>query len=311
MNNAGTIVARDTTTATTGGVKLTCKEKLVGIVGVFNGLSTMFDFAMDLYDMEHPKVVTNIDGEDELNAKHYTQRCMEDITVLTGQRIETVTTPTSETTTVYDSNNIDVASIQITPDVIGFRSGIAGTAPYLGMMMGTGGCSFIANNDLLLHISNGNVTLRASMVGKALVITPDDLTWGGTPITANATITHETNISDPSIGRFCETTGEIYDGYTQVGITDCITKQKLCTTLSTKLLGIITSDNTFASHGDVLVKVDDGEYKLGDILVPTATSARVASEEEKLFIMVNGLPRVRVTAVVDERIPFGVACFIS
>jgi hypothetical protein len=60
-----------------------------------------------------------------------------------------------------------------------------------------------------------------------------------------------------------------------------------------------------------LVKVDDGEYVLGDILVPTETGSRVATEEEELFIMRKGLPRVRVTAVLDDKIPWGVACFIS
>jgi hypothetical protein len=133
---------------------------------------------------------------------------------------------------------------------------------------------------------------------------------------ANTTITHHTQIVGSGIGRFCETTGVIYDGYPTVGITDCITQQKIATTLNTKILGVITGPQQFASHGDVLVMVDDGEYKLGDLLVPTATAAKVATEDEKLFIMVNGLPRVRVTAITDARIPklddkVCLACFIG
>jgi hypothetical protein len=52
------------------------------------------------------------------------------------------------------------------------------------------------------------------------------------------------------------------------------------------------------------------------LLVPTLTGAKVANEEEKLFIMINGLPRVRVTSVDSNVLPkindkACVACFIS
>jgi hypothetical protein len=132
----------------------------------------------------------------------------------------------------------------------------------------------------------------------------------------NVTITHKTNVREPQVGRFCETTGEIYDGYKQIGITDCICKVGLSTELSTKVVGIITDGDNFASHGDVLVLVDEGEYHLGDLLVPTATGARAALEDEKLFIMINGLPRVRVTSVDSAVLPqinnrVCVACFMS
>jgi hypothetical protein len=91
------------------------------------------------------------------------------------------------------------------------------------------------------------------------------LTFNGT-ISAdnidNMTVTHKTNVCEsqttPQTGRFCEATGEIYDGYTEVKVTDCICKVKLSTELSAKVVGIITSENQFASHGDVLVVVDEG-----------------------------------------------------
>jgi hypothetical protein len=159
-----------------------------------------------------------------------------------------------------------------------------------------------------------------------------DLTVYGNIVADNVqssmTITHETDVSDYNIGRFCESTGLIYSGYEEVnvkdcptkgpgvGITDCITGIKLATTLTTKILGIMTTETQFASHGDVLVKVIDGEYHLGDLLVPTENGARVATEEEKMFIMLNGLPRVRVMSITDNRIPkldnqVCVAAFIS
>jgi hypothetical protein len=144
----------------------------------------------------------------------------------------------------------------------------------------------------------------------------------------NMTVTHETEISYPELGRFCEITGELHD-YGQnpqdaehpysprpIGIIDCIGKMTLATNLSTKVFGIITANNCFASHGDVLVIVDEGEYHIGDMLVPTLTGSRVATDEDKLFIMLNGLPRVRITCVDGNVLPkindkVCVACFIS
>jgi hypothetical protein len=149
-------------------------------------------------------------------------------------------------------------------------------------------------------------------------------------VNSNMTVTHKTTVTDPKEpheGRFCEATGEVYEYGSEgssgqspyqhgINITDCICKVKLSTTLNTKIMGIITKDDTFASHGDVLVIVDDGEYHLGDLLVPTATGAKTASEEEKLFIMINGLPRVRVTSCDGSVLPkindrACVACFMS
>jgi hypothetical protein len=131
---------------------------------------------------------------------------------------------------------------------------------------------------------------------------------------SNMTVTHKTEVSEPEVGRFCETTGEI-TSLEQIGITDCICKVKVATTLSNKIMGIITAGGSFASPGDVLVVVDDGEYHLGDLLVPTETGARVATDDDKLFIMLNGLPKVRVTSVDANVLPkinnkVCVACFI-
>jgi hypothetical protein len=128
------------------------------------------------------------------------------------------------------------------------------------------------------------------------------------------------------LGRFCEMTGEIFDHPNGITITDCICKVRMATEISNKIIGIITKGpqmieeklehGSFASHGDVLVIVDDGEYHLGDLLVPTLTGARVAKADEKLTIMLNGLPRVRVTSIDGNVLPkindrACVACFIS
>jgi hypothetical protein len=123
----------------------------------------------------------------------------------------------------------------------------------------------------------------------------------------NITITHKTEVTQPHIGRFCETTGGIYN--TKIGYTDCICKVQLATTLTRQIVGIICDNDKFASHGDVLVLCDDGHFTVGDILAPTSTGARVANEEEKLFMMLNAIPRAKITSVITG-IPNTVACFL-
>jgi hypothetical protein len=130
----------------------------------------------------------------------------------------------------------------------------------------------------------------------------------------STTITHKTDVSSPEKGRFCEMTGEIYDYPNGIDTTDCICKVKLATEISNRIVGIITADDKFASHGDVLVIVDEEyEYELGDLLVPTQTGSRPATADEKMTIMLNGLPRVRVSSINTPKINDKncVACFIS
>jgi hypothetical protein len=125
----------------------------------------------------------------------------------------------------------------------------------------------------------------------------------------STTVTHITNIEDPEPMFFCETNGGLYTGYEKIGVTDCICQVKKSTELSSKIMGIMTSEENFASHGNVLVKVIDGVYQLGDLLVPCEGGARVATQEEKVTIMLNGIPRVKITSLATE-IPNVVACFI-
>ena len=123
------------------------------------------------------------------------------------------------------------------------------------------------------------------------------------------TITHSTNVSG-EIGAFCEATGEIYDGYDKIDNTDCICKVRSASALSNKVVGIITRDNEFASHGDVLVKVVPGSYNIGDILAPAENGyGRKATSEELQFMMLNSLPMVKITSI-NTGIANTVATFI-
>ena len=123
------------------------------------------------------------------------------------------------------------------------------------------------------------------------------------------TITHYTNVSG-EIGTFCEATGEIYDGYEKIDNTDCICKVRSASALSSSIVGIITRDNEFASHGDALVKVVPGSYNIGDILVPDASGfARKATDEELVYMMTHAIPRPKITSL-DTGIDGMVACFL-
>jgi hypothetical protein len=115
----------------------------------------------------------------------------------------------------------------------------------------------------------------------------------------NKTITHKTDpITNPVLGCFCETTGEIYSGYTAIGQTDCICRVRPVSALTKNIVGIITENDTFATHGDCLVRIAPGQkVELGDILVPTVNGARKATNEEMIFMMSHAIPRTKVVSV--------------
>ena len=123
------------------------------------------------------------------------------------------------------------------------------------------------------------------------------------------TITHATNVQG-AIGTFAESTGEIYDGYEKIGSTDCICKVKQDTTLNARIVGVIVDKDTFASHGDCLVKIVPGAYSIGDILVPDASGfARKATDEELTYMMTHAIPRPKITSL-ETGIDGMAACFI-
>lgn len=136
------------------------------------------------------------------------------------------------------------------------------------------------------------------------------LTVNGTEITGNQTILHKTDVISGEIGTFCETNGGIYKGYDKIDTTDCICQVQQSTTLNTKIVGIITSSDHFASHGDVLVKIVPGTYHLGDILCPDISGkARKATDTELQYMMLHAIPRPKITSL-DTKIEGTVACFI-
>jgi hypothetical protein len=132
----------------------------------------------------------------------------------------------------------------------------------------------------------------------------------GTEITGNTTVLHKTDVISGEIGTFCETNGGIYKGYDQIDTTDCICQVQQSNTLNTKIVGIITSSDHFASHGDVLVKIVPGTYHLGDILCPDISGkARKATDTELQYMMLHAIPRPKITSL-DTKIEGTVACFI-
>ena len=118
------------------------------------------------------------------------------------------------------------------------------------------------------------------------------------------TITHLTNVITDStntssdIGLFCVATGEIYDGYSSITHTDCICKVRPTDTLSKSIVGIITAENTFATHGDCLVRISpDAVVEIGDILVPSPTGAKKATNDDLIYMMSQAIPRPKITCL--------------
>jgi hypothetical protein len=134
------------------------------------------------------------------------------------------------------------------------------------------------------------------------------------------TITHNTNIIDYSsdqIGTFCETTGDLADVYgtdyipTLERSCDAIVKIKQSNTLNPKIIGIITDQNNFMSHGDVLCRVIDDIYNIGDLLVPDTTGLFGKGTQDEITICaVNQIHLPKVTARVPGNNEI-VACFMS
>ena len=156
--------------------------------------------------------------------------------------------------------------------------------------------------NLLLYVTSGGaLNIRDENHDPAKFIT---LYYG------SQTVTHRTDLIG-EIGTFCETTGELYNGYERITHVDCICGVKQATTLNPRIVGIICSEDEFASHGDVLVKVVPGEYELGDILCPDENGfGRKATEEEEIYMMRKAIPRPKITCLNVEGFDGFVAAFI-
>jgi hypothetical protein len=101
------------------------------------------------------------------------------------------------------------------------------------------------------------------------------------------------------IGRYCKIGAGLFnDEHTP--------KVEVATEVNATIIGIITGENKFATHGFVDVFCDGGsggvQYHSGDILAMTATGAHLATTDEKTDILSRSLPRVKVVygATVPE-----------
>ena len=162
-------------------------------------------------------------------------------------------------------------------------------------------------------LSDGkNVTLRSYGDGvlrcEVTNIMGETLMQG--PIFGNSqTVTHVTDVN-AELGTFCESTGKVYSGYEKIEHTDCICGVQQAHSLNKKIVGIISSKNQFASHGDVLVRVADGQYEVGDILCPDENGyGKVATDNDLMFMMMHAIPRPKITSL-ETGMDGYVACFL-
>jgi hypothetical protein len=152
-----------------------------------------------------------------------------------------------------------------------------------------------------------------TQIGESIMLNNQSINnWSQVGQYLNHTITHRTNVIDfdeSKIGCFCESCGELSDVYgsdyepTLSRPTDAIVKVQHSKTLSTRVLGIIVSKDTFATHGDCLVVVKHDHYEIGDLLKPGSDGVciKATDDKDKLYIMLNGLPRVRVVGIIPDK----------
>ena len=128
------------------------------------------------------------------------------------------------------------------------------------------------------------------------------------------TITHLTSSSESLvIGTFCETDGTIYDKFKDnVQPTDCICNIKQSTKLNKNIIGITVSTDPikFATHGDVLIKVVNDTYNVGDILVPGQGGyGKKPTSDELMTCLLNKIPTAKITSL-ETGIDNEVACIM-
>jgi hypothetical protein len=109
-----------------------------------------------------------------------------------------------------------------------------------------------------------------------------------------------------------ETTGEMADVYGTDYVpsldraTDAICKVKHTKSFSSRIVGIITDYNQFASHGDLLCRVvNDSEYSIhytvGDLLYPDESGmCRIATHEEKLLCAIEQIRLPKITWTLSD-----------
>ena len=128
------------------------------------------------------------------------------------------------------------------------------------------------------------------------------------------TITHLTGSSESLVvGTFCETDGTIYDKFKDnIKPTDCICNIKQATSLNKNIIGVTVSTDPikFATHGDVLIKVVNDTYNVGDILVPGQGGyGKKPSSDEIMSCILNRIPTAKIISL-DTGIDNEVACIL-
>ena len=128
------------------------------------------------------------------------------------------------------------------------------------------------------------------------------------------TVTHETGANEELIvGTFCESDGTIYEKFKDnVQPTDCICNIKQATSLNKNIIGVTVSTDPikFATHGDVLIKVVNDTYNVGDILVPGQGGyGKKPSSDEIMSCLLNRIPTAKIISL-DTGIDNEVACIL-
>lgn len=133
-------------------------------------------------------------------------------------------------------------------------------------------------------------------------------------ISASFTVTHETGTKEELIvGTFCETDGTIYEKYKDnIKPDDCICNIKQSTSLNKNIIGVTVSTDPikFATHGDVLIKVVNDTYNVGDILVPGEGGyGKKPTGDELMTCLLNKIPTAKITSL-ETGIDNEVACML-
>lgn len=133
-------------------------------------------------------------------------------------------------------------------------------------------------------------------------------------ISASFTVTHETGANEKLIvGTFCETDGTIYEKYKDdIKPDDCICNIKQSTSLNKNIIGVTVSTDPikFATHGDVLIKVVNDTYNVGDILVPGEGGyGKKPTGDELMTCLLNKIPTAKITSL-ETGIDNEVACML-
>ena len=144
-----------------------------------------------------------------------------------------------------------------------------------------------------------------------------NLIVNGTVIQSGSqTITHLTGTNDDNeliVGTFCETDGTIYDKFKDnIKPTDCICNIKQSTSMNKNIIGVTVSTDPikFATHGDVLIKVVNDTYNVGDILVPGQGGyGKKPSSDEIMSCLLNRIPTAKIISL-DTGIDNEVACIL-